>query len=323
MAERAFNALNGKEIETILLREVKEKLALEDRFDRAVEVSSVSFTFTLKFEELVQPLEFVLQVSKSFKAPAGKGLPIAGLRETIYQAIAANMTADQRFAQHVAYPKPTWNHRLVLEILVLNGDGRAREVSVGEEPVVAGRMDLRALPKPVAVAPIQEPAPDPWGHQGFIPSKAPEPTSRPTETFVSGSLPDSQFVTDASGRRFKLVPADDVEPEGEYITRHIGGGGVSRKVDMTTGTGLPIEARFAPSPGVGFAESSGMGSPVAVASGTGKLETIEIGLEHPSLANGGVGAADAVRREHGLPVPMSQAGRAHSNSIVDLPADGF
>ena len=329
MAERAFNALHGKEIEQLILREVSEKLALEERFDRPVEVSSASFTFTLKFQEAVQPVDFVIQVSQSYKAPAGKGLPIGKIREAILNHIANNFAADERFSQHLTYPKPTWNHRIVVELNVLNGDGRPRELTVGEEP----ERDPQRIDLTKKVAATREG--DPWGHTGFQPSPNDAPVHVPASSIPQLVLPKEtvvvdtgahQIVTDETGKRLKLVAVDattDPPVEEEYVTRHVGGGETRhRQVDNFTGTGLPIDAAFKPSPGAGLAAAGGSGSPISIASGTGHDETIELGVAHPSIEDGGVGSPDAVRRNAGMAVPGQQTARAHSG-IVDLPAGSF
>jgi hypothetical protein len=297
MAERAFNALNGKEIQGLILREVQEKLALDDRFDRDVEVAAGSMTFTLQVDEAVQPIVFTVQVTQTYKAPAGKGLPIRQIRENILRDIQNNFDRDERFAQHLTYPKVTWKHRILLDLNILNGDGRLRELAVGESPLSSHQIDLTR--KPLLVG-------------GTTGGEAPR--------LVDITLqPRSEFIVDENGRKFRMVPVE--EPPMET-------GGTSpvvvpthhRQFENVTGTGLPIEAAFKPSPGAAFAESRG-GSIIVAIAGTTR-ETIELGTQHPDLEDGGVGAPDSVRRENGLVVPGQQSGRTHSG-IVDLPAGSF
>ena len=270
----------------------------------------------------------------------------------ILQEVEQGLSQDGRFARHLVYPLVRWEWRLSLEAypqdtgaVVVKAGGEV----TGPEVNTAGKMDLRGTVMRTA----EPPQPDlltaralssAFGREGERPEPDPfarlaretgvrivDPSAgamretellstngrRPAPAVVAPVAGRSFVVDPNTGQRFELVAVNEKTETALIAPVSPSGGG--RHVVMETGTGLPITGGAKPGPGPEAAAPFGGGS--AVGSVQGPVERIEIGVSHPNLNEGGVGAPDAVRRSVGLPVPEPQ--HVKGAGIVDFPASSF
>lgn len=300
-AVRAFQGLNGSELRQILQQELLAAVGGDTRF-QGPDPLKIAWTWTLTLEQYpAAPAQLVVVVSGSVMAPSG-----AVAQGKIVQTILDTLARDQRFALHLAFPRLTWDWRL--------------------------QADFQAVPE--ALRPslvVDTPMGDPWAEARRARGEGSETGLRLREEQARLVDPRGQpiasgaadaFVTDAHGNRFRLVPVD---VEGQPTPLETASVGRQPEPMFRTGTGLPITGEALPSPGAALAHAWGGGSDVgAIQTSAPEAYTAhaEIGVSHPSLAEGGVGSPDALRRAANLVVPMPQKGRT-SSSIVDLPSGTF
>jgi hypothetical protein len=289
---KTYNALTGKELKTIVLKEVQQGMALDPRFDREDPVTSASVVFTLRIEHYPsgeQPFE--VQVSNLFKPPAGESLSPLKLRTLLYDVIKLGLDGDIRFSEHLTYPNVTCQHLTDITLTRPDGGTVSRSVQVvpETESIDPRRIDLTTRQAVVQASPVNV------------------LTERELKLAAL-----RQQIQDLEGT--PLVPAQTSNvalSPGE--TRH-------RDYEPFTGTGLPLEAGFKPSPGPAMAGSFGGGAPVGAVQGQDVVEHIALGVTHNSVDDGGLGSPDAVRREHGLFVPEQ---RSSGGQVFDIPSGSF
>ncbi len=273
---KVFNALNGNELKTIVLAEVAQLLDLDTRFDHDAALTSATAIFTLRVDSYPAGADtFNVQVSQIFKGPS---LSPVSLRAQIKDAIARALDVDLRFGLNVTYPKLTFDHRLSVELKSLAGV--ARETVVAAQPVQSAgpiHIDTRVEPHRPSQADDLE--------------RSIEVAALEARLHVLKGLPET------SHQHAQVTEAGRLEAVAQ------------------TETGLRIERGWAPSPGPELAGSWGEGASVGTLQPKETIERVELGVSHPPLVEGGLGAPDAVRREHGLQVPQTQRIGGH---VVDI-----
>lgn len=295
MAGRAYNGLNGAEIRQILAKEIDATLAGDDRFDTP---DPIKITWTWKLEteqgDPRTPVRRSVSYSGSHMAPSG-----IAVRGKVSEAIADFLSRDQSFAHHLAFPRITWDWRLQMEI-ARTGEARVEVAPSADTERAAARRE---------------------GSEAGVVARR---EAALTQSTTSGP---GLVVVGPDGQQYQLVPMNHVAPirthmetvafeplkkapvveePGEHVSR------------FRTATGLPITGGAAPSPGAELAASHSGG--VFGKASPDVIEHAEVGMAHPTLEAGGLPAPDAVRREHGLPIPMPQK---TGSGIVDLPANSF
>lgn len=300
MAGRIFNGLSGAEIRKVLAQELDHTLRGDSRFD-APDPMKVTWRWVLTIEtgDPRTPQTREVNLSGSHMAPNGPTV-----RAKIAEAIADHLSRDQTFAQHLAFPRVTWDWRLPMEIERMAGE--VREVEVHPQGVV----DFRAARKEGSEA-------------GIV-------ARRTVAEVPQGGL----VVTGPDGQQYRMVPISPLHgipanlPDGnappavmrpDYLAQPRTSGPVAEHVTrFRTATGLPIEGGAQPSPGPAAAASHSGGSQV----GAIAVEHAELAVSHPTLAEGGMGAPDRIRRDAGMPVP-SVTKNPRTGVVSDLPGSIF
>jgi hypothetical protein len=291
---RNFNALSGKELSAVIRAEVGQLLDLDTRFDRTDPITSAMVTFTLTVDSYPSDdRPFVLQISQLFK---GAALSPVALRHQIKDLITRTFDADLRFGHNLVYPKVTCEHRLSIEVTTPAG-AVARDVTIDSpmlvDPMASRRIDTRG---PVATPPMDR---------------------------VSAAVSDSPTTVaeiDALEKRLAQLRAS-VAVDDRPVARPISASEVRhRDFDPYTATGLEMEREWKASPGMAMAGSFGGGAPIGSVQTKDAITRIELGVSHPSLDEGGMGAPDQVRRDASLPIPATQN---VAGQIVDLPLGSF
>lgn len=300
---RVFNALAGHELRQIVVKEVQQQIELDARFQRDDPIVEAVMVFTLAVQSYPSDEQpFNIHISKVFKGPAGETLTPEMLKKKILGAIDQEFSLDLRFGVNLTYLKVTCNHRIELTLKRPGG-------TVVTE---------RALP------PVQD-------DERHFDLRGPSAASAPVNIQASSSAAADGF----RGQRIASLRAElaaleagggpvrpqDVVPEPMTSHTTVHEGIARRPYDPHTETGLELERGWKPSPGAGMAGSWGGGAAVGAVQNEGTVEErIALGTEHPPLDEGGMGKADAVRREHGLNVPETQT---RGNQTFDIPAGSF
>lgn len=316
MASRTFNGLSGDELRKIILKELLQELDLDDRFKQHGGLTKLDLMWRLKVATYPsEPQNWSVQVSQSFKAGTDPIL-LERCPKIIFDRIAASLNNDERFLAHVTYPKVTWDWTLSLDVTSAAGTTRSAEVSASFGPVESQTrqggtvLNLRGIQDDDLA---RTSGPDD-GYRGQPRTIVPPADPRDEQIDrLERMLAAMQDRLNAMGEN---VPTPATSPLGGISASELR----NQKFDNHTGTGLPIDAEFLPSPGMAAAMPSGSGSHVGVIVGL-ETERMELGVSHPALEAGGAGAPDALRREHNLPVPTMHSTPA--GHIVDLPANTF
>jgi hypothetical protein len=259
-------------------------------------------------------------------ARAFNGLTGAEIRTRILQEIAAKLTDDTRLAGHLVFPVVTW--KWTLELATQPAPGILKEKDDGVvRTEVAGRVTIEGEAG-VAAAGREAALADPRGGRPFrsgaeAGTRAGGGAGAPVAPVLEARLGRLEQLLDQLLTKVVEAPAGTV-PTGTpevpgVVTTTTTAGGHHPDVLMVTGTGLPIVGGAKPSPGAGLADSFGGGSAVGAVQVSEPLAAV--GVTHPPLEEGGVGAPDAVRRAAGLPVPQMQV--VPGGGVVDLPAGSF
>lgn len=317
MATRTFNGINGDELRKIILKEILQELDLDDRFKQHGGLTKLDVMWRLKVATYPsEPQNWSVQVSQSFKA-GNDPILLERCPKIIFDRIALSLNNDERFLAHVTYPKVTWDWTLSLDVTSAAGSTRSAEVAPSVGPVESRTaqggvvLNLRGIPNDgLAQTGGQD---DGYRAQ---PRTAVAPSSDPRDEQIDRLERMIAAMQDRLNAMGENVPSPAAGPLGGISQSELR----NQKFDNHTGTGLPIDAEFLPSPGMAAAMPSGGGSHVGAIVGV-ETERLELGVSHPSLEEGGIGAPDAARREHGLPVPAMHA--TPSGNIVDLPANTF
>ena len=294
---KTYNALTGKELKTIAWKECEQLLETDPRFDREDPISKALLVFTLRIDHYPGgETPFEVRVSNFFKPPAGESLSPMLLKRLILGEIKRALDGDIRFSEHLTYPNVTFGKTPLIEIELTRPDGG----TVG-----------RTL--------VQAPAPIDAAHAVVDPRRIDLSTQSagvPILAVADIAISDKerrladlrQQIQDLEG---PSAPVPVVMTSAEM--HH-------RDYEPFTGTGLPLEAGFKPSPGPAMAGSFGGGAPVGAVQSQDVVEHIALGVTHADVDAGGLGAPDNVRREHGLFVPEQ---RAVGSQMVDIPAGSF
>jgi hypothetical protein len=320
MASKPYNGLSGLEVRRMVFQEITDTMALDPRFERADPIGSAVLTFTLRIDHKSAPADdastFSVQTSQPFK---DDNLIASDLPGRFAKAIDWLLSMDLRFGNNVVYPFVTWNHRL--SVVVTRPDGTTLpevEIVAPESPVAntgikdrpADRgVDLRAAvtrPVPVQASPAE------------LRRQALEKEIERLRAELDGPAVDLRDDT----------PVDRTGLTAAELRPHL--------VQSDDADEMKISWAWKPlADPMSAVASSGSGAAMSVVTGRtargesmgvtpemlNRPEEIEIETRHPALQDGATGSPDAMRRQHGLPVPSPQAGK--SGGIVDLPAGVF
>jgi hypothetical protein len=248
---------------------------------------------------------------------AFNGLNGAEIRKRLVQELDAQLAQDTRLGAHLVFPVVTWTWKLELSVEPSPGTVDAKTDGVLRSEV-RGRVSGEGRTGPAIGPAFQGPVASPVGER-----VAPAPVETTLEARFARL--ESLIAQVVEGQTVKVgsapVPSTTVGELQATITE-----GNHPDIQMRTGTGLPITGGALPSPGPGLAASFGSGSSIgsvqpATVPEAAPVETLQYGVVHATLADGGIGPPDAVRREAGLPVPQMQT--SAGGGIVDLPAGTF
>ncbi len=253
---------------------------------------------SMLYERLEKYLEAPLKINATYRMvldsyPAGDRQPSVNVAftvrgtgaqclEQILATIKHHYDHDTDFGAHLTFPKVTWRQELDLDAF-----------RTGEAPAVAppppapiDAVDLRVARASAAGDPRDDRIAQ---------------LERMVNDLVAGRK------TEGAAGSERIERFDGRTPP---TTRSLG-------LNVAkTGTDLDITGSAERSPGAAMAESFGGGSPAAPLAVP--LERMHLGVEHPALAEGGAGSADAIRRGAGLVVPMPQRD-ARSGHVSDFP----
>lgn len=297
VAARVFHGLSGTEIRHAFLLEMKSLLT--ERLG--------------KYWATRIKIDFVYRmVLDSY--PAGDRQPKVSISGTVTGTGAEDAAAilaqlqrhydrDTDFGHNVTFPKVTWMQTLDLQAFALP------DTVLPDPPKVVapapGELDLRIRVDPPPAAGVKP--------EDFAPLK-------------SSVLPVNKIEPSADARIAALeqtikdlkagvpLPATTDRFDGTVPPR-TGDLGLFTTTGNVAVPPLPIEGSALPSPGAEHAEAFGAGS--AVAPLAIPLERMILSADHPSLAEGGAGNPDAIRRETGQPVPAPR--RTPGGHLVDFP----
>lgn len=130
---KIFNPLNGRELEAVVLNELKKLMKDDVRFDSTTPIgTSLMATFSVTIRSY--PNEpFGVQTAGVYKAQA---ITPAAMRDSIWDGVRRELDADLRFSPNVTYPQVQWEPRLTVE-------------PIGGTLVEAARPTAAPLPAPV------------------------------------------------------------------------------------------------------------------------------------------------------------------------------
>jgi len=272
---RPFHGLSGGEIRQMLVQEITREMAEHPDFGSDQPLRA-GWQYEVVFEvgDPRTPQTFTVHGAGQDEAASG---PL--LRQALAGSLALALSRDQRLAQHLSFPRVSWDPRLRMDLTT-------PAVAPAPAPDRTAVLDARRTGTEAGMAIERERAP-------------------------AGS---EAIVTDAQGHRFRLVPLEGADRPPVA--------GPSRASQFRTGTGLEITGGAArPDMPVDVAVGSfGGGSMAGVVHEDAVKKSIELGVVHPRLADGGI-KPDQARRDAGLPVP--QPTRTKSGGIVDVPANSF
>lgn len=293
---KSFNALNGFELKTIILKEVEQGLLLDPRFDGTDLILSALVVFSLRVDWYPggeTPIQ--IRVSELLKASETQPLTPHDLRPAILRRITKELDGDLSFGQNLTYPKVTYQH--LLDLTITRVDGGVVERSVPAVPVA-----------PLPPAPSRVVAPE-----RIVDLRTPLRPIVPTAPVVD---PRAEKMADLR-RQLAELEGPGIAPAPVRLSsaeiRH-------RDFEPFTATGLEMERGFKEAPGLEAAASFGRGSTVGTLQPREAIDRIVLGGTHPTLDDGGLGKADAVRREAGLVIPETVSVRGQ---IVDVPRGTF
>jgi hypothetical protein len=337
--QKPFNALSGWELKQLILGEVKQRMALDARFESTVPVPGAFLVFTVQVEHKSAPADgcraFTVTVSQ--KLPAGPtGLAPHEIPTMCVAALDRHLSMDERFLTAITYPFVTWNHQLSVDAAarVEAAPAVSRPVIVrtttppanGDDPsLVAARAEVAQLKAAIAAK-----TPDLLTALGQeiadlrkqLTSMANGSAAADAES-VDVQRRQTQYERDTQHKLVWPPPDNSLpsRPSEQQVDQHGNRMGITAHFETLAD---PDAAMRSSGSGAALAIAVGHtpdGHQVGVTPEMGRRpDVFHVETTHPALATGGIGSPDAARREGGLPVPAPQRGHT---GIVDLPAGSF
>lgn len=356
-AGRIFQGLNRAEVKTILSHEVRDELVakLQSYGD-----SELDIRFDYALELTAYPAETDL-IRKAFTGRV-KGIASA-LPEALADFVKMELDKDSTFAGHLTFPKVSWSWTMNLtaardQVVDVPAPVAHPIVSADHKDVdfrpLSQRVSDQATEPPPDLAKLADPHSDGirratnrmlslgQNEPGTADRRAQEiATIRETQRQFEAERSAPSKLEDRLDRLERMIAAlaegQALRPAAAAVDRSLEiTADQARRIAATrptvianvpreTPTGLPITGGAKPSPGADAAASYGTGSQVGSVQGTVVIDRLAADVSHDPLEAGGIGAPDAVRRQHDLPVPQPQEVTRDGRvlTVADLPAGTF